>query len=84
MNPSQSPSEDDWAHRKAVEGKSNEHVDRTMALVGLEAVKQQVLSVMDKIEVVKQQGTSLKDQRFNVAFLGNPGTGESGFIAFTV
>lgn len=55
-----------------------------MALVGLEAVKQQVLSVMDKIEVVKQQGTSLKDQRFNVAFLGNPGTGESGFIAFTV
>uniref|UniRef100_D8QIN5 AAA+ ATPase domain-containing protein n=1 Tax=Schizophyllum commune (strain H4-8 / FGSC 9210) TaxID=578458 RepID=D8QIN5_SCHCM len=71
------PSEDDWAHRKAVEGKSNEHVDRIMALVGLEAVKQQVLSVMDKIEVVQQQGTSLKDQRFNVAFLGNPGTGKT-------
>ncbi|TRM64558.1 P-loop containing nucleoside triphosphate hydrolase protein [Schizophyllum amplum] len=77
LNPSQSASEQEWRHRKAVEGKSNEHVDNIMELVGLEAVKQQVLTVMDKIEIAKQQGTSLKDQRFNVAFLGNPGTGKT-------
>ncbi|KAL1691007.1 P-loop containing nucleoside triphosphate hydrolase protein [Schizophyllum commune] len=77
LNPSYSQSEAEWQRRKAVEGKSNEHVDNIMALVGLEEVKKQVLMVMDKIEVAKQQRTSLKDQRFNVAFLGNPGTGKT-------
>ncbi|KAI5828139.1 P-loop containing nucleoside triphosphate hydrolase protein [Schizophyllum commune Tattone D] len=77
LNPSYSQSEAEWQRRKAVEGKANEHVDKIMALVGLEEVKKQVLMVMDKIEVAKQQRTSLKDQRFNVAFLGNPGTGKT-------
>ncbi|KAL1740854.1 P-loop containing nucleoside triphosphate hydrolase protein [Schizophyllum fasciatum] len=70
-------SEAEWSRRKLVEGKHNAHVDNIMALIGLEAVKQQILMVMDKIEVAKQQRTSLKDQRFNVAFLGNPGTGKT-------
>jgi replication-associated recombination protein RarA len=47
-----------------------------MDMTGLEAVKAQVLKIKAKIDVTKRQNTSLKDERFNVVLLGNPGTGD--------
>lgn len=49
-----------------------------MQLTGLEGVKEQVLRIHDKVELAQRQGVSLQDERFNVIFLGNPGTGLSG------
>lgn len=72
-----SPSRDIWEQRKRVEGISNSAVDGIMAMTGLEEVKKQVLRIMDKVDTVTRQGSSLKNERFNVAMLGNPGTGKS-------
>jgi hypothetical protein len=72
-----SQSQKDWERRKKVDGASNDAIDSIMELIGLEEVKEQVLSIYAKIEVTKRQGISLKDERFNIVLLGNPGTGWS-------
>ena len=64
-----------WQCRKDIEGVANPHIDAIMEMIGLEPVKQQVLKIMDKVDVNVRQGTSLAKERFNVVFLGNPGTG---------
>jgi len=46
-----------------------------MGLVGLEEVKQQVLAINAKVETCKRQGIDLREERFNIVFQGNPGTG---------
>ena len=48
-----------------------------MDMVGLEGVKSQVLGIKAKIDVSLRQGTDVKDERFNVSLLGNPGTGKA-------
>ncbi|KAJ7857558.1 ATPases of the AAA+ class, partial [Mycena leptocephala] len=48
-----------------------------MEMTGLEEVKEQVLRIWDKIEVATRQGVDLSTERFNVVFLGNPGTGKT-------
>jgi hypothetical protein len=70
-----SPSEDEWRRRKDVEGESNDAIDGIMDLIGLEDVKKQVLRIKAKVDTAKRQCVSLKDERFNVVLLGNPGTG---------
>lgn len=70
-----SSSQEEWEHLKNVEGASNDAIDCIMELIGLEEVKSQVLSIKSKIDVTKRQNTSLKDERFNIVLLGNPGTG---------
>lgn len=78
--PSQSSeSQEEWKRQKEVDGASNDAIDAIMEMIGLEAVKQQVLRIKARIETVQRQNTSLKDERFNVVLLGNPGTG----ITFT-
>ncbi|TDL30087.1 P-loop containing nucleoside triphosphate hydrolase protein [Rickenella mellea] len=72
-----SPSEAEWKRQKAMEGARNDHIDMIMDMIGLEAVKWQVLEIKAKIEVSKRQNTSVKDERFNIVFLGNPGTGKT-------
>jgi DNA replication protein DnaC len=72
-----SPSNNDWQRRKDVDGASNDAIDSIMEMIGLEEVKEQVLRIYEKIEVTRRQGTSLKDERFNIVLLGNPGTGKS-------
>lgn len=59
-----------------MEGAHNEAIDAIMEMTGLEAVKEQVLKIKVKIDTTKRQGTSLKDERFNIVLLGNPGTGK--------
>ncbi len=71
----QSAAEADWQRQKDVEGASNDSIDTIMAMTGLENVKAQVLRIKAKIDLAQRQGASLKDERFNVVLLGNPGTG---------
>ncbi|KAL8734543.1 MAG: hypothetical protein Q9166_001443 [cf. Caloplaca sp. 2 TL-2023] len=72
-----SESRDDWQHQKEVEHAANEAIDEIMDLVGLEDVKSQVLRIKAKIDTSKRQQSDLKKERFNAAFLGNPGTGKT-------
>lgn len=63
----------EWERQKAVEGASDQSIDKIMGMIGLEAVKENVLAIKAKIETSKRQGVSLKKDRFNCSFLGNPG-----------
>jgi hypothetical protein len=71
-----SPSQKEWARQKRVDRASNEHIDKMMAMIGLETVKTQFLNVKAEIEVGKRQNTDMSKKNLNVALLGNPGTGE--------
>jgi site-specific recombinase XerC len=75
-------SQQDWQHMKDIEGASNDAIDAIMNMIGLEEVKAQVLRIKSKIDVTKRQNTSLKDERFNIVLLGNPGTGSVDVFSF--
>ncbi|KAJ7475848.1 P-loop containing nucleoside triphosphate hydrolase protein [Mycena latifolia] len=72
-----SPSRDEWQRQKDFEGADNDAIDAIMEMIGLEEVKSQVLSIKAKIDTAARQNASLKDERFNITFLGNPGTGKT-------
>ncbi|KAL8906627.1 MAG: hypothetical protein Q9171_006195 [Xanthocarpia ochracea] len=72
-----SESRDDWQHQKEVENAADEAIDEIMDLVGLEDIKSQVLKIKAKIDSSKRQHSDVKKERFNAAFLGNPGTGKT-------
>ncbi|KAJ6497671.1 P-loop containing nucleoside triphosphate hydrolase protein [Mycena sanguinolenta] len=72
-----SASEAAWDYKKSVEGVVNPHIEHIMEMTGLEEVKEQVLRIWDKIEVATRQGVDVSKERFNVVFLGNPGTGKT-------
>ncbi|KAJ3994672.1 P-loop containing nucleoside triphosphate hydrolase protein [Lentinula boryana] len=74
---SSSKSELQWQYKKSVEGASNQDVEAIMKMTGLEEVKSEVLKILDNIEVKQRQGVRYDDERYNVAFLGNPGTGKT-------
>lgn len=71
-----SPSLVEWERLKSVEKACNGAIDSLMEMVGLEDVKAQVLGIKAKIDVSQRQNSDVKDERFNINLLGNPGTGE--------
>ncbi|KAK0489353.1 P-loop containing nucleoside triphosphate hydrolase protein [Armillaria novae-zelandiae] len=75
--PSKGSEKMDWQHQKAYEGASNQAIDAIMDMIGLEAVKKQILSIKSKIDVSKRQNTDVSKERFNIVLLGNPGTGKT-------
>ncbi|KAK0489357.1 P-loop containing nucleoside triphosphate hydrolase protein, partial [Armillaria novae-zelandiae] len=75
--PSKGSKKMDWQHQKAYEGASNQAIDAIMDMIGLEAVKEQILSIKSKIDVSKRQNTDVSKERFNIVLLGNPGTGKT-------
>ena len=75
--PNASPTRQAWECQKLYENAANEHIDALMGMTGLEAVKQQVLAVKDKIDTALRQGARLADERFGAVLLGNPGTGKT-------
>lgn len=68
--------EAEWKRQKDIEGASSAAIDAVMDMIGLEDVKRTMLRIKDKIEVTQRQNSSIKDERFNIVLLGNPGTGE--------
>jgi hypothetical protein len=74
---SPSPSKQDWENQKSLQGATNAAIDAMMQMTGLEEVKKQILGILAKIETADRQNVSLKRERFNVTFLGNPGTGKA-------
>ena len=78
-----SSSEAEWQRKKTIEGVVNPSVDSIMDMTGLEDIKSQVLQILDKIEVRNRQGTPFDKDRYNVTFLGNPGTGMCLLLKFT-
>jgi hypothetical protein len=75
-----SPSKQDWENQKAMHGATNSAIDAIMQMTGLEEVKRQILDILAKIETAERQSVSLKQERFHVTFLGNPGTGEYSIL----
>lgn len=70
-------SEQEWERQKLVENADNSAIDSVMEMTGLEDVKAQILRIKAKIDVNRRQGSSIKEERFNISLLGNPGTGKS-------
>lgn len=63
---------------KQYKGNLKKAIDKLMKLIGLEEVKQQSLDLISKAKIAKRQGKNrMRDQRFNIVFQGNPGTGEN-------
>jgi hypothetical protein len=51
-------------------------MDKLMALVGLEEVKQAFLSLWAKVDVFEKQAIDHNEERYHIVLLGNPGTGK--------
>ncbi|KAF3923850.1 hypothetical protein ABW21_db0205876 [Orbilia brochopaga] len=77
--PFPSASRDEWQRQKRVSQDSNMSLDQIMDMIGMEHVKEQVLAIKAKAETVHRQGIDLRDERFHIALLGNPGTGKTTF-----
>lgn len=71
-----SDAKDDWEHRKSHYGEENEFLDELMGMIGLEEVKEQFMSIKDRIDLAVRQDIDLKNERLSVSLLGNPGTGK--------
>lgn len=67
--------EEDWQWLKKHTGADSQALDDLMEMIGLEAVKQELLSVKTKVDTILKQNSSLASERFNCTMLGNPGTG---------
>lgn len=65
----------EWEDQKRMENATNDTIDAVMDMVGLEEVKLQILKIKAKIDASVRQNSDMKEDRLNVAFLGNPGTG---------
>ncbi|KAI9831934.1 MAG: hypothetical protein M1819_004656 [Sarea resinae] len=72
-----SGAKDEWEYQKKYQGADNDTLDTLMSMIGLEAVKDQFLSVKAKIDVAVRQNVDMKHERFSAALLGNPGTGKT-------
>ncbi|KAM6493098.1 P-loop containing nucleoside triphosphate hydrolase protein [Amanita muscaria] len=72
-----SDSEAQWKRQKDLEGARDDAIDAIMQLTGLESVKTQLLRIKSKIDTAQRQNSSLAGERFNIVFLGNPGTGKT-------
>lgn len=70
---------DEWEHMKKYEGDQSAALDEVMAMIGLEEVKQEFLSIKSIVDTAIRQRTSLASERFSCSLLGNPGTGRPLF-----
>ncbi|KAF8543307.1 P-loop containing nucleoside triphosphate hydrolase protein [Trichophaea hybrida] len=75
--PEPTPSEKEWQRQKD-DGETNPAFDFLMTkLTGLETIKAHLLLMKSKIETAVRQGIDLKQERFDIVLLGNPGTGKT-------
>ncbi|KAF5573393.1 NFX1-type zinc finger-containing protein [Fusarium pseudoanthophilum] len=67
----------EWKNMKEVEGARNAALDKLMGMIGLESVKDQILSIKSTVDTRIRQGFSIGDERWSCSLLGNPGTGKT-------
>ncbi|KAK3315659.1 P-loop containing nucleoside triphosphate hydrolase protein [Apodospora peruviana] len=67
----------EWQHLKQFEGAQSAPMDELVAMVGLEEVKQEFLSIKSNVDIALRQGIASTNQRFGCSMLGNPGTGKT-------
>ncbi|SMR53285.1 unnamed protein product [Zymoseptoria tritici ST99CH_3D1] len=72
-----SEAQQDWDWQKVNEGASNMAIDSLMAMIGLEAVKEQFLEIKAQMDLLVRQNLSVEKQRFGAVLMGNPGTGKT-------
>lgn len=72
-----SPSEVEWGRQRRVDNASNDAIDSLMEMTGLEDVKAQFLRIKARIDLALRQNTDMKEERFGMVLLGNPGTGKT-------
>ncbi|UPL02680.1 hypothetical protein LCI18_013614 [Fusarium solani-melongenae] len=72
-----SSASNEWEHMKQTEGASNAALDKLMSMIGLEAVKEEMLSMKSFVDTKLRQGFTLSGERFSCSLLGNPGTGKT-------
>lgn len=77
-----SPSEVEWSRQKRVDNASNDAIDSLMKMTGLEDVKAQFLRIKARIDLALRQNTDMKEERFGMVLLGNPGTGKTTVARF--
>lgn len=65
----------EWVRMKKLGDRSNA-LDALMDMIGLEDVKQEFLSIKNKVDTSLRQEVSLSSERFSCSLLGNPGTGK--------
>ncbi|KAK4201316.1 hypothetical protein QBC40DRAFT_223947 [Triangularia verruculosa] len=68
--------EKEWERRKKELGEKSAAIDQLMAMVGLEQVKSEFLAIKSTIDAAKNRKGMLRRQEFNLALIGNPGTGK--------
>lgn len=73
-----SPSEKEWERLRKIDGEDNIAMDFLIRQwTGMENVKAYFLNVKAKIDTAVRQGVSLHSERYDLAIVGNPGTGKS-------
>ncbi|KAK2002735.1 ATPase [Colletotrichum falcatum] len=75
-SPAPDSAEAEWASMKR-DGASSSALDALMAMIGLESVKEEFLSIKSMVDTAVRQGISLSTERFGCTLLGNPGTGKT-------
>ncbi|KAK4162449.1 stage V sporulation protein K [Cladorrhinum sp. PSN259] len=70
------PPEKEWERQKKELGQKSRAIDKVMAMVGIEDVKKAFLTVRSTITAAKTRKGKLRRQDFNLALIGNPGTGK--------
>lgn len=58
----------------------NGAIDSLMKMTGIEEVKVQVLKIKVRADTALRQNMNMKDKRYGIVLLGNPGTGKTRFL----
>lgn len=72
-----SPSRLKWLRQKRDGAEQNEHLDRTMTMIGNEDVKAHFLAVKDRMAVARKWNEDPKDLKFNLVLRGSQDIGGS-------
>ncbi|KAE8414807.1 P-loop containing nucleoside triphosphate hydrolase protein [Aspergillus pseudocaelatus] len=72
-----SSAQDDWDYQKQFQGARSDSIDKLMAMIGLEQVKDKFLTIKARVDTALRQGVDLSKERFGSVLIGNPGTGKT-------
>ncbi|KAB8232587.1 P-loop containing nucleoside triphosphate hydrolase protein [Aspergillus alliaceus] len=68
---------DEWDYQKQFLGARSDSIDKLMAMIGPEQVKDKFLTIKTRVDTALRQGVDLSKERFGSVLIGNPGTGKT-------